>query len=112
MTRAGSREAGDEYEAVSLRMTWSTLSLLLFMLIPVTPFLLRLQPWRPQQRWIWPLVPFAIVWGISLFGLVASWLGVKLSPGKTAARLGMLLNGTVAVLIFLFLLAFLWVRLR
>ena len=85
----------DEYQPVSLRIGWGYLSLLLFVLELVSPFLLRMQSWRPDPLWLWPLVPPAVLLVLSVLGTLSGLLGLKYSPDKGSAKLGLLLNGVV-----------------
>ncbi len=95
---------GDEYEVVPLRLSWGGLSLSLFLLTLPAPYLLRLQPWRPAQLWMWPLVPVVTIGALSLLGLVCGLLGLRYSAGKGTAKMGLLLNGAVVGCILLVIL--------
>ncbi len=95
---------GDEYEVVSLRLSWGALSLVLFLLTLPARFLLRLQPWRPAQIWLWPLVPVAAIAALSFLGLVAGLLGLRFSNRPGMAKIGALLNGVVLGCILLVVL--------
>lgn len=86
---------GGEYAVVPLRPSWSTLSLLLFLLTLPAKSLLNLQPWRPDHIWMWPLIPPLVIAALSLLGLVAGLLGLKYSATRGLAKAGVLLNAVV-----------------
>jgi hypothetical protein len=86
---------GGEYAVVPLRLSWGTLSVLLFLLTLPARSLLQLQPWRPAQIWIWPLVPPLAIAALSLLGLAAGLLGLRFSAARGVARTGVLLNAVV-----------------
>jgi hypothetical protein len=86
---------GGEYAVVPLRLSWAALSLLFFLLTLPAKSLLQLQPWRPEKIWMWPLVPPLVIAGLSILGLVAGLLGLKLSGSRGLAKAGVLLNGVV-----------------
>lgn len=86
---------GGEYSVVPLRPSWSTLSLLCFLLTLPAKSLLELQPWRPPQIWMWPLVPPLAIAALSALGLVTGLLGWRFSASRGLARTGVLLNGVV-----------------
>jgi len=86
---------GGEYAVVSLRPSWSTLSLVLFLLTLPAKSLLELQPWRPPQLWMWPLAPPLVIAALSTLGLAAGLLGLRFSAARALARTGVLLNAVV-----------------
>lgn len=96
---------GDEYEAVSLRPSWGAVSLIFFLLTLPAKTLLRLQPWRPAQLWMWPLVPVVAIAVLSFLGLLAGLLGLRLSESRGMAKIGVLLNAVVLGCILLVFLA-------
>lgn len=104
---------GDEYEVVSLRLSWGGLSLFLFLLTLPAPYLLRLQPWRPAQSWMLPLVPVVTIAILSLLGLVADLIGLRFSDRPGMAKIGVLLNAVVVgciLLVFLGMFLILYLR--
>ena len=99
---------GGEYEVVSLRLSWGALSLTFFLLTLPARTLLDLQPWRPAQIWMWPLMPVVAIAALSLLGLLAGLLGLRLSDGRGMAKVGVLLNAVVLgciLLVFLVMMA-------
>lgn len=92
---------GGEYEVVSFRLSWSALSLFCFALVLPAPYLIRLQPWRPREIWLWPLIPPLVIGVLALAGLLCGLLGLRFSENKGSARWGLLLNGAVFGLILL-----------
>jgi len=95
---------GDEYDVVALRLRWGGLSVAFFLASLLSPYLLRLQPWRPEELWRWPLVKVLAVAATALVGLVAGLVGVRYSPARGLARTGVFLNGVVVACIFLVIL--------
>ena len=100
----------DDYEVVSLQVSWSSLSILLFLLTLPAGYLLQFLPWRPHPLWLWPLVPPLVILGLSFFGLLSGWLGWKLSDAKGLAKAGVLLNGVVFAIVLA--VAILWMAIR
>ena len=99
---------GDPYDVVSLRPTWSGLSLFfLFLQLPM-PYLISALPWRPNPIWLWPLIKPAAHFGLSILGFVCGLLGWR-SGGRGSARLGVLLNGVVLALMGLWVLGMMWI---
>lgn len=92
---------GDEYEAIDMKISWSVLSVIFFLLTLPAPYLVRLQPWRPQNPWTWPLVIPAVFLGLSTLGMICGLLGWRFSSSKGMAKWGMILNGVVLGLIAL-----------
>ncbi|MEE8523190.1 MAG: hypothetical protein V3T72_04605 [Thermoanaerobaculia bacterium] len=86
---------GGEYAVVPLRPSWSTLSLLFFLLTLPAKSLLNVQPWRPDQIWMWPLVPPLVIAALSALGLAAGLLGLRFSATRGLAKTGVLLNAVV-----------------
>ena len=107
MARSQHDGLGGEYDAVSFDISWAGLSIVFFLLNLPAPYLVRLQPWRPQEIWMWPLITPMVLGLISLVGLICGLLGLRFSQSRGMARLGTLLNGVVVGLIFL-----LWVVMR
>ena len=96
MARNGGTEMpDDDYEVISLKISWASLSILFFLLTLPTRDLLQLLPWRPQRIWIWPLVPPLVILGLSFLGFLSGLLGLKWSSHKGIAKTGLFLNGTV-----------------
>ncbi len=87
--------AEDDYEVISLKISWAVLSILFFLLTLPARDLLQLLPWRPQRIWMWPLIPPLVIFGLSLLGLLAGLLGLKFSAHKGIAKTGAFLNGVV-----------------
>ena len=105
MSRSTSDELfDDEYGAISFSLNGGMLSLLLFALQIVAPYLVRFQPWRPQRIWLWPLVTPGVLFVLALLGLLAAWWGRRQSKKGVAARYGMLLNGAVFGILLLWAL--------
>lgn len=98
---------GGPYDTVAFEPTWSGLSFCLFLLTLPTPYLVRLQPWRPKEIWMWPLITPMVIGILSLLGVVAGLLGLRFSENKSLARWSLLLNGIVVGFIFL-----IWVVMR
>ncbi len=92
--------AEEDYEVISLKISWAVLSILFFLLTLPARDLLQLLPWRPQRIWIWPLIPPLVIFGLSLTGLLSGLLGLKFSAHKGIARAGMFLNGVVLAIFF------------
>lgn len=89
----------DDYEVISLKISWASLSILFFLLTLPARDLLQLLAWRPQRIWLWPLIPPLVIFGLSLIGLLMGLLGLKLSAHKGIAKTGIFLNGVVAAII-------------
>ncbi len=86
---------GGEYTVVSLRPSWSTLSLVFFLLTLPAKQLFQLQPWRPPYGWMMPLMPPLVIAGLSALGLATGLLGLKFSASRSLAKTGVLLNAVV-----------------
>ena len=92
--------AGDEdYEVISLGISWSNLSILLFLLTLPANYLLQFLPWRPDPIWLWPLVPPLVILGLSFLGAVSGLLGLRFSEARGVARAGLFLNGVVLAIV-------------
>ncbi len=108
------KELGGEYEVVSLRPSWGAVSLTLFLLTLPARSLLRLQPWRPEQIWMWPLVPVAAIAVLSFLGLLTGLVGLRFqAQSRGMAKIGVLLNAVVLgciLLVFLGMLAIFYLR--
>ncbi len=99
---ASSDPIGGEYEVVSLRLSWGAVSLVLFLLTLPAKSILRLQPWRPEQIWMWPLVPVVAIAVLSFLGLLTGLLGLRFqAKSRGMAKVAVLLNGVVLGCIFL-----------
>ena len=90
----------DDYEVISLKISWAVLSILLFLLTLPARDLLQFLPWRPQRIWMWPLVPPLVIFGLSLLGVLSGLLGMKFSTHKGLAKTGTFLNGVVLAIFF------------
>ena len=112
-TRSSFDVIGDEYEVVALRLSWGALSLACFLLTLPARSLFRLQPWRPEQVWLWPLVPVAAIAVLSFLGLLAGLAGLRTPQSRGTAKVGVLLNAVVLgciVLVFLGMAAIFYLR--
>ena len=89
----------DDYEVVSLKISWATVSLGCFLLTLPTEYLLQFLPWRPRRIWLWPLVPPLVILGLSTVGFLTGWIGLKFSARKGVAKAAMLLNGVVLAIV-------------
>ena len=95
----------DGYEVVSFRISWSNLSIVLFVFTLLSPYLSRFLalPWigyfPPRLVWV------PVVFGVSILGILCGWLGHRFSTSKSLAKMGMVLNGIVLSLMLLFALA-------
>ena len=94
----------DEYGVVQWKLTWIGTSLALFALNLPAPHILQWQPWRPDPFWLWPLVKPAVHFALSLLGLATAAVGYRRTPRKGAAKLALLLHGTVVGLVMLMIL--------
>lgn len=92
------------YQVVSLRPTWSGLSLFFLLLQLPLPYLLSLQPWRPDPYWLWPLVRPVAFLIVSILGFGCGLLGLRFSASRGIAKMGTLLNGVVLGLMALWAL--------
>jgi len=114
-TRSRSLEpfAGSEYEALTLRPSWGSVSIVLFFCaLLLRPILIALR-WRPSDPMMWPLAMALLPPLIGLAGLACGVAGLKLSRRRGSAKAGVFLNGTVVALSLLFILAVLtyrWLR--
>lgn len=100
MARKGTQAAlDDDYEVISLKISWASLSILLFLLTLPARDLLQFLPWRPQRIWTWPLVPPLVILALSTLGLLSGLLGLRWSAHKGVAKTGMFLNGTVLAIV-------------
>ena len=86
---------GDAYDVVSLKLSWASLSLLLFLASLPSPYLLTWQSWRPEQLWLWPLLKVAVIGLLALVGFITGLLGMREATRRGMAKVGLLLNGTV-----------------
>lgn len=91
--------ADDDYEVISLKISWAALSILSFLLTLPARDLLQLLPWRPQNIWLWPLVPPMVILGLSILGFLFGALGLKYSAHRGMAKIGMFLNGVVLAIV-------------
>ncbi len=91
----------DDYQVISLKISWASLSILFFLLTLVADYLLHLQPWRPQRIWLWPLMPPLAYFGLSLLGVLSGGLGLLFSAGGGLAKAGMFLDGVVLAIFLL-----------
>ena len=98
---------GGPYDPVAFGLSWGGFSITFFLLDLPAPYLVRLQPWRPEEIWMWPLVTPMVLGALSLLGVICGLLGLKFSENKSMARWGLLLNGIVVGIIVL-----LWVVMR
>ncbi len=97
----------EDYEVISLKISWAILSISCFLLTLPAKYLLHLLPWRPQPIWLWPLVPPVVILGLSILGFVMGWIGVRFSQRRSLAKVGMFLNAVVLTIItFMILLWF------
>ncbi len=100
MTRkSGTGMPDNDYEVIQLKISWATLSILLFLLTLPARDLLQYLPWRPQRIWTWPLIPPLVILGLSFLGFLSGLLGLKWSTHKGVAKTGMFLNGTVLAIV-------------
>ncbi len=90
----------DDYEVISLKISWASLSILFFLLTLPADYLLQFLPWRPRRIWFWPLVPPLVYFGLSVLGFLSGWLGLNLSAHRGVAKTGMFLNGVVLAIVF------------
>ena len=96
MTRIAQDELfDDEYGAISLRVNGGMLSILLFVVQLFAPYVVRLQPWRPEKFWLWPMVTPLVIFVLATFGLLAAWGSRRRGQASSATRFGLLLNGVV-----------------
>ena len=91
--------ADDDYEVISLKISWASLSILCFLSTLPAKYLLQFLPWRPQRIWMWPLVPPLVILGLSVAGFAAGWIGLYLSANRGMAKTGMFLNGVVLAIV-------------
>ena len=105
---------GDEddqgaYQVVTLRPTWSGLSLAFLLFQLPMPYLLSAQPWRPDPYWLWPLVKPTAYLVLSILGFTCGLLGLRFSASRGSAKLGALLNGVVLGLMALWVLGMFYI---
>lgn len=91
----GGEYVDNEYAAIDLRLNGGVLSLSLFGLQLVTPYLVKLQPWRPTKIWLWPLVTPGALFILASLGLLCGLWARRRSKKSAAVRLGVLLNAVV-----------------
>ena len=89
----------DDYEVVTLKVSWALVSLACFLLTLPAQYLLQFLPWRPQRIWLWPLIPPLVIFGLSMVGFLTGWLGLVTSEKKGLAKIMMLLNGVVLLIV-------------
>ncbi|MEM9554754.1 MAG: hypothetical protein AAGC60_10880 [Acidobacteriota bacterium] len=84
---------GAEYSTITVRPSWGTLSIVTFLLaIPADAWTDWL-PWQPENYWQRPLVPVLAIFVLSLVGIACALLGLRNADQRTAARIGLWLNG-------------------
>ncbi|MEM7584377.1 MAG: hypothetical protein AAF560_13395 [Acidobacteriota bacterium] len=91
--------AEEDYEVISLRVSWPVLSVGCFVLALPAKYLLQFLPWRPQQIWIWPLIPPLVILGLSTVGFALGLIGLRFSERRGLAKTGVFLNGVVLAII-------------
>ncbi len=91
----------DDYEVISLKLSWASLSILFFLLTLPADYLLQFLPWRPRQIWMWPLVPPLVYFGLSILGFFSGLLGLWFSERRRLAKAGLFLNGVVLAIVLL-----------
>ncbi len=91
--------AEDDYEVVSLGLSWAAVSVACFLLTLPAEYLLQFLPWRPRRIWLWPLIPPLVILGLSTIGFLTGWIGLVRSEKKGLPRIAMLLNGVVVVIV-------------
>ncbi len=101
--------ADDDYQVISVRVSWAGLSLVFFGLTMASDYLLHLQPWRPRQIWAWPLMKPLAVLALSSLGFVAGWLGLRFSDSRGLAKAGMFLNGVPLAIVLSIALVWGWI---
>ncbi len=89
----------DDYQVISLKISWASLSIFFFLLTLPADYLLQFLPWRPRRIWMWPLVPPLAYFGLSALGFLAGWIGLKFSDRRGLAKAGMFLNGVVLAIV-------------
>ncbi len=97
--KSGPDMPDNDYEVIQLKISWATLSILLFLLTLPARDLLQYLPWRPQRIWTWPLIPPLVILGLSFLGFLSGLVGLKWSAHKGVAKTGMFLNGAVLAII-------------
>ncbi|MCP3956221.1 MAG: hypothetical protein GY719_00015 [bacterium] len=101
--------ADEDYEVISLGISWASLSILLFLLTLPANYLLPFLPWRPQRIWLWPLVPPLVILGLSFLGTVSGWLGLRFSEARGVAKAGLFLNGVVLAIVLVIAAAWIYI---
>ncbi len=89
----------DDYQVISLKVSWASLSILFFLLTLPADYLLQFLPWRPRRIWLWPLIPPLVYFGLSVLGFFSGWVGLKFSARRGLAKAGIFLNGVVLAIV-------------
>lgn len=120
MTATDTDRYGGEYQVVSIRPSWSALSLgAAVAAILSRPMLSRVLldwfAWQPRNPWNWPLLVTGFSVGASALGLLFGILGMRArrsGGAKTIPVLATVANATVLVLVLAMALAFTYIRWR
>jgi hypothetical protein len=84
-----------------LRISWVGLAYFLLILHLPLPYLIRIQPWRPDPIWYWPLVKPLAHLTSSLLGFLFAFLGWRFSSARRSAKIAMVFHGAVLLLLVL-----------
>ncbi|MEM6792800.1 MAG: hypothetical protein AAF725_02385 [Acidobacteriota bacterium] len=91
----------DEYSVIRLQPSWALLSIAIFLFSLPLRFWARWAPWHPRHYYLEPDLLVTTTVGVSVAGMLVAWLGLYSGGQRQLARWGLLLNGTVAVLMIL-----------
>jgi hypothetical protein len=89
---------------VRLRVSWVGLAYFLLILQLPLPYLIQLQPWRPDPIWYWPMVKPLAHLTCSLLGFLFAFLGWRFSSARRSGQIAMVFHGAVLVLLVLWAL--------
>lgn len=119
MTTNDTDRYGGEYQVVSVRPSWSALSMgAAVAAILSRPMLSRVLldwfAWQPRNPWNWPLMVTGFSVVASAVGLLCGILGMRArrGRGRTVPVLATVANATILVLVVAMALAFTYIRWR
>ncbi len=87
-----------EYEVVGLKVGWTGMTYILLILALLAPTLMQYLPWRPQNRYFWPLIVSSAVPSLALLGAASALVGLRRTNTPIPLRVGLVLNGVTALI--------------
>lgn len=100
---------GGEYSVVDLRLSWGWLSIACFLLALPSRYWVRMLPWKPEFTWVYPWWVVVAMGLLSVAGTVFGVLGWRQSRGRPAAKVGLVANGLVLLLVGLTYVGMRWI---